>query len=106
MPAALNSTVLSPCVRFARTFPLSSRIAVKGKVVWRVDQENTSPPGKFADACGGQRLPNGNTVITAYGQKDPAKCRIFEVTRDKKVVWKYDDHSIIKSLTTVRAIDG
>ncbi len=60
-----------------------------GKVVWRVDNENTIPPGKFADACGGQRLPNGNTVITAYGQKDPAKCRIFEVTRDKKVVWEF-----------------
>jgi len=60
-----------------------------GKVVWRVDNDNTTPPGKFADACGGQRLPNGNTVITAYGQKDPAKCKIFEVTRDKKVVWEF-----------------
>jgi len=60
-----------------------------GKVVWRVDNENTVPPGKFADACGGQRLPNGNTVITAYGQKDPAKCKVFEVTRDKQVVWEF-----------------
>ncbi len=58
-----------------------------GKVVWRVD--NTMVDGRFADACGGQRLPNGNTVITAYGQKDPAKCKVFEVTRDKKVVWEF-----------------
>ncbi len=58
-----------------------------GKVVWRVD--NTMVPGNFSDACGGQRLPNGNTVITAYGQKDPAKCKVFEVTRDKKVVWEF-----------------
>ena len=28
----------------------------------------------------------------------------FEVIRDKKVVWKWDDISLIKSLTTVRVI--
>ena len=29
---------------------------------------------------------------------------IFEVTREKKVVWKWDDHALIKSLTTLRAL--
>ena len=59
----------------------------KGKVVWRVD--NSDVDGRFADPCGGQRLPNGNTVICSYGQRDGAKPKIFEVTRDKQVVWEY-----------------
>jgi hypothetical protein len=29
----------------------------------------------------------------------------FEVTRAKKVVWTYADHSLVQSLTTVRALD-
>ena len=45
--------------------------------------------GRFDDACGGQRLPNGNTVITAYQQKKKDKAKLFEVNREKKVVWEY-----------------
>ncbi len=59
----------------------------EGKVVWRVD--NSHVDGRFADPCGGQRLANGNTVICAYGQRDPEMAKIFEITRDKKVVWEY-----------------
>ena len=40
------------------------------------------------DACGVQRLANGNTVITSYHAKGNA-VKLFEVTRDKKVVWRY-----------------
>ncbi len=58
-----------------------------GEVVWRCD--NSDVDGQFSDACGGQRLPNGNTVIGAYGQKDATMPKIFEVTRDKKVVWEF-----------------
>ena len=58
-----------------------------GKVVWRVD--NSHVGGRFDDACGGQRLPNGNTVICAYHQRKPKMAKLFEVTRDKKVVWEY-----------------
>ncbi|MFP6583694.1 MAG: hypothetical protein VCD00_14230, partial [Candidatus Hydrogenedentota bacterium] len=41
------------------------------------------------DPCGAQRMPNGNIVIGAYAQKDPAKPRVFEITRDKEVVWEF-----------------
>lgn len=58
-----------------------------GKVVWRVD--NSHVDGRFADPCGGQRLSNGNTVICSYGQRKPQMAKVFEVTRDKKVVWEY-----------------
>lgn len=58
-----------------------------GKVVWRVD--NSHAGGRFADPCGGQRLDNGNTVVCAYGQRKPNMAKVFEFTRDKKVVWEY-----------------
>ena len=59
---------------------------VKGKVVWRVD--NSHVAGRFDDPCRGQRLHNGNTVISSYHQENRAKVRIFEVNRKKEVVWE------------------
>lgn len=59
----------------------------ENKVVWRVD--NSHVDGRFADPCGGQRLPNGNTVIGSYAQKAPDMPKIFEITRDKEVVWEF-----------------
>jgi len=44
------------------------------------------------DPCGAQRLPNGNTVITSYGQNTPGEVKLLEVTREKKVVWTYRDN--------------
>ena len=59
----------------------------KGRVAWRLD--NSHVDGRLADPCGGQRLTNGNTVICSYGQKRGDMPKIFEVTKDKKVVWEY-----------------
>jgi hypothetical protein len=58
-----------------------------GQVFWRVN--NSDVGGRFADPCGGQRLTNGNTVICSYGQKKGDMPKIFEFTKDKKVVWEY-----------------
>jgi hypothetical protein len=58
-----------------------------GQVFWRVN--NSDVGGRLADPCGGQRLTNGNTVICSYGQKKGDMPKIFEVTKDKKVVWEY-----------------
>ncbi|GAB5559785.1 MAG: hypothetical protein SynsKO_14320 [Synoicihabitans sp.] len=60
--------------------------APDGSVAWSVDNDDVD--GRFADPCGGQRLPNGNTVICSYGQRDPSKTRIFEVNANKEVVWE------------------
>lgn len=58
-----------------------------GKIVWSVTNEDIGE-NLFDDACGVQRLPNGNTVVTSYhASRDRVK--LFEVTRDKKVVWRY-----------------
>ncbi|MSR58706.1 MAG: hypothetical protein EXS05_13815 [Planctomycetaceae bacterium] len=58
-----------------------------GKIVWQASNADFPDDKPFADPCGGQRLPNGNTVIASYGARDEIK--IFEITRDKKMVWKY-----------------
>ena len=40
-----------------------------------------------------QRLPNGNTVVSSYHAKGDS-VKLFEITREKKVVWRYSgmDH--------------
>ena len=59
-----------------------------GNIVWHISNADFPDLKPFDDPCGGQRLPNGNTVITSYHATKGIK--VFEVTRDKKMVWKYD----------------
>lgn len=81
-----------------------------GKVVWRVDNRHVD--GRLADPCGGQRLPNGNTVICSYGQRQPDRPKVFEVTREREVVWEYFNpklggvHEIHVLTTNGKAIAG
>ena len=58
-----------------------------GKIVWSVTNEDLGE-NLFDDACGAQRLPNGNTVVSSYHAKGD-QVKLFEITRDKKVVWRY-----------------
>lgn len=58
-----------------------------GNVVWKVSNDDL-PGDPIDDACGGQRLPNGNTVITAYHAKVGVK--LMEVTPAKELVWTYE----------------
>lgn len=57
-----------------------------GKTVWQLTNADL-PDSPIKDACGAQRLPNGNTIIESYGANDPTAIKLFEVTRDKKIVW-------------------
>jgi hypothetical protein len=60
-----------------------------GKEVWRLTNDDL--PGKpINDACGVQRLENGNTVITSH-HATSGQIKLQEVTRDKKLVWTYTD---------------
>ena len=64
-------------------------VDAKGKTVWQLSNDDL--PGKpINDACGGQRLPNGNTVITSH-HAAANQIKLLEVTRDKKIVWTYSD---------------
>lgn len=64
----------------------------EGKIVWTLTNDDL-PGNWLQDPCGGQVLPNGNIVITSYaaGRADPSAPKMFEVTPDKQVVWKYAD---------------
>jgi hypothetical protein len=60
-----------------------------GKVVWEAN--NTHARGLFKDPCGGQRLPNGNTVIISHAEGRPQGVKAFELNPAKEVVWEYID---------------
>lgn len=64
----------------------------QGNVDWTLTNEDL-PSDWLQDPCGGQVLPNGNIVITSYaaGRANPDAPKMFEVTPEKKVVWKYSD---------------
>lgn len=76
------------------------------KVVWELS-ENDLPGNPLRLTAGCQRLPNGNTVVCNYlghghiGQQP----QFFEVTRDKKVVWQFDDHAHFKTVNQVQVLD-
>ncbi|MEQ8853485.1 hypothetical protein [Gimesia sp.] len=59
----------------------------QGKIIWSMTNADLGE-NLFSDACGAQRLPNGNTVIASYRAKGD-QVKLFEVTPDKKVVWRY-----------------
>lgn len=60
-----------------------------GKEAWRVSNDDL--PGKpIDDACGVQRLPNGNTVIASFRAK-ANQVKLTEVTPGRAIVWTYKD---------------
>jgi len=61
-----------------------------GVIVWQLTNEDLGED-LLKDPCGVQRLPNGNTVITSYGQRSEDAVKLLEVTHDKKVVWTHRD---------------
>lgn len=61
----------------------------EGKVVWELTNKDLGA-NLIKDACGIQRLPNGNTVVAPYASGGKG-VKLFEVTPDKKIVWKHED---------------
>jgi hypothetical protein len=65
---------------------------LQGREAWRLTNDDL--PGRpINDACGVQRLPNGNTVVTSHHATGP-QVRLTEVTRDKKAVWQFADAKV------------
>ncbi|MBI1841311.1 MAG: hypothetical protein HYR88_10750 [Verrucomicrobia bacterium] len=57
--------------------------------------------------AGCQRLPNGSTIVCNYlGHGHIGKQpRFFEVTREKKVVWQFEDHARFKTINQIQALN-
>jgi len=80
----------------------------ENKIVWTLTSHDISEIGlKYASGC--QRLANGNLVVSGYDSAYP----IFEITPDKKVVWKYQnpeigfptDVKVIENAVDVKMLD-
>ncbi len=76
------------------------------KVVWQVD-ENEIPGNPLRLMAGMQRLPNGNTVFCNYlghGHLG-SQPHVFELTRDKRVVWEFSDHEHFQTINQIQLLD-
>ena len=79
----------------------------KDNVVWQVG-ENDLPGNPLRFVAGVQRLPNGNTVVCNWGGHGGhvgQQPQIFEVTRDKKVVWQVFDNEQFGTICNVQVLD-
>jgi len=79
----------------------------KGKIVWQL-LKNDLPGIELKFMTGLQRLQNGNTVMTNWlGHNNFGKApHAIEVTRDKKVVWIYNNNSFIQTMSSIQLIDS
>jgi len=78
----------------------------KDNVVWQIN-ENDLPDNPLRFVAGVQRLPNGNTVVAnwlGHGGYEGKQPQIFEVTRDKQVVWQVFDKQF-RLITHVYLLD-
>lgn len=80
-------------------------VTPQGKIAWELTAKDV-PELNLTWTSSMQRLKNGNLVIGNFLRGQEGKgAHAFEITRDKKVVWTYADHALIKSLTTIRVLD-
>ena len=77
------------------------------QIVWEIN-ENDLPGNPLRLLAGCQRLPNGNTLVCNYlghghiGEQP----QVFEVTREKQVVWQFADHAHFKTINQIHALDA
>lgn len=78
----------------------------QGKTVWEIT-ENDIPGNPLRLMSGFQRLPNGNTLVCNWGGHGHLgdQPHLFEITRDKKVVWTFKDYPRFISINQVQLMD-
>lgn len=75
-----------------------------GKVVWSIDQKEL-PGITLAWVTTLHVLPNGNLIV-GNCHAGPDNPQLFEVTREKKVVWTFKNHTIFgNSLAAAHVLD-
>ena len=77
----------------------------EGNVVWQLS-ENEVPGNPLRLVSGFQRLANGNTIVCNFLSPEHAgkQPHLFEITREKKVVWEFSDHVNFKSISQVEVL--
>jgi outer membrane protein assembly factor BamB len=78
----------------------------EGKIVWQIKHDEL-PGISLKFMTGFHRLPNGNTVMSnwvGHGEFGNAP-HIIEVTPEKDVVWTFQDHETMKTISNVQVLD-
>lgn len=76
-----------------------------GEIAWEFNDKDAPELG-LAFITSVQPLKNGDLLVCNWlGGNGGNGVHAFQVTRDKHVVWKLDDHQLLKSTTTVTALD-
>ena len=63
-----------------------------GKVVWQLTSDEVD--GQLKDVCGLQVLKNGHFLVSCYGNQEADGLKMMEITRDKQVVWTYQNPDV------------
>ena len=80
-------------------------VDAKGKIVWSIDQKEL-PGITLAWVTTLHALPNGNLIV-GNCHAGPDNPQLFEVTREKKVVWKFTDFKTFGNrLATAHVLDA
>ncbi len=82
-------------------------VDAQDKTVWQLTQEDL-PDLKLYWICNLQRLANGNTVVNNWfmHQRRTDSPAFFEVTRDKKVVWRVPLHERMVDPTAIQVMES
>lgn len=86
--------------------PRVVEVDIAGNIVWQLSK-NELAEIELKFMTGMQVLPNGNLVLTNWlGHNQFGKsAHAFEITRKKRVVWEYNDHSMIKTMSSIQLLD-
>ena len=97
----VNGNTLIACATQKRIIEVDP----KGKIVWEFGAKD-APELNLTWISSLQVLKNGHYLVGNFLRGQEGKgAHAFEVTRDKKVVWTFKDHDLVKSLTTIRVLD-
>jgi hypothetical protein len=87
--------------------PRIVEVDVSGEVVWQLRKDEL-PGIELKFMTGMEILENGNLVLTNwlghnhFGEAPHA----LEITRDKRVVWVYNDQSVLKTMSSIQLLDS
>lgn len=92
---------------------LMTEYAPDDTVVWELNKTDLKAAGLGVSmVCGFQRLPNGNTIVTnvkhgknVLGLKGGEEPKAFEITADKKVVWKVPASTSSNNMGSIQVLD-
>jgi len=87
--------------------PKVIEIDIVGNTVWQLTM-NELPDIQLKFMTGMELLPNGNLILSnwlGHNQFGSAP-HAFEITRNKKVVWAYNDNSILKTMSSIQLLDN